>query len=126
MKTMKKVTSILLSLLLVAGLCTAFPIGARAAEATISVSALDPFGNLQAPYAQPEAQTVTVTNTGTEPVTLTQPMAFYYDIGALSITDLDPDEDATFTVCPKAGLPPGNYDETIEISGTDGPSRPSK
>ncbi len=88
----------------------------------ISASALTPFGSLATPYTQPTAQTVTVTNTGSGAVTLTQPTATNYDIGALSDTALSPDQTATFTVCPKAGLDVGDYDETITISGSDGAS----
>ena len=80
------------------------------------------FGSVDASYTQPAAQTVTVTNTGSGAVTLTQPVADYYDIGALSATELAPKATATFTVQPKANLPEGVYDETIVITGSNGTS----
>jgi uncharacterized repeat protein (TIGR02543 family) len=90
---------------------------------TISASTLTSFGSLQTPYAQPASQTVTVTNTGTGAVTLTQPAATKYDIGTLSTTSLaTTGATATFTVRPKPGLAVGSHNETITISGTDGAS----
>jgi hypothetical protein len=90
---------------------------------SISASPLTSFGSLNAPYAQPAAQTVTITNTGTASVALTQPSADNYVIGALSKTTLGAKGDtSTFTVRPKMDLPGGNYDETITISGTNGAS----
>ena len=89
---------------------------------SISASALGPFGSLQSPYTQPAAQTVTVTNTGTGTVGLTQPASTDYIIGNLSATTLATGGKATFTVQPRSGLPVGNYDETITISGSGGAS----
>ncbi len=70
----------------------------------------------------PEAQAVTITNDGNREITLNQPAAEHYEIGALSQTTLQPSETATFTVQPKSGLATGNYKETIHISGSDGTS----
>jgi hypothetical protein len=100
------------------------PTGALTVTATptysISASSLTSFGSLQTPYTQPAAQTVTITNTGSGSVTLTQPTAANYDIGALSKTALATNgETATFTVRPKAGLPVGTYNETITVTGTN-------
>ena len=89
---------------------------------TISASALTPFGSLSTPYTQPAAQTVTITNTGSGTVTLTQPTSTKYDIGTLSTTTLAAGGTATFTVRPKAGLAVGNHSETITINGTSGAS----
>ena len=80
------------------------------------------FGSAYTGYAQPAAQTVTVKNTGNQPVILTQPTADNYVIGMLSATTLDPNATATFTVQPKAGLAPGNYDENILITGSSSAS----
>lgn len=72
-------------------------------------------------YAQPAAQTVTVANTGNQSLTLTQPASTNsFEVGTLSKTQLAPDETATFTVQPKAGLAVGSYEETINISGSNG------
>ncbi len=81
------------------------------------VSALD-FGSVQAGYASPGAKTVTVTNTGNQQISLTQPAANNYAIGNLSKTVLEPNETATFTVRPKYGLAANAYGETITIHGT--------
>jgi len=91
---------------------------------TYSIFASTPgsFGSLQTPYAQPSAQTITVTNTGTGSVTLNQPVAAYYLVGTLSTTTLAAGANATFTIQPKANLPVGNYDETITVSGSAGVS----
>jgi len=84
----------------------------------ISASALASFGSLQMTYVQPEAQTVTITNTGLASITLTQPTAMNFDIGELSTTTLAASGDiTTFTIRPKANLSIGVYDETITISG---------
>ena len=76
------------------------------------------FGSANAGYtAPPTAQTVSITNTGNQTITLTQPTATNFDIGTLSATELAADETATFTVQPKTGLAAGNYNETLAISG---------
>ena len=94
-------------------------------DKTYTISA-DPtalnFGSAYTGYAQPAAQTVTVENTGNQPVILTQPTADNYVIGMLSATTLEPNATATFTVQPKAGLAPGNYDENILITGSSSAS----
>ena len=84
----------------------------------ISASTLTSFGSLVEGYEQPDAKTVTITNTGTGAVTLNQPTATDYDIGTLSTTSLAAGAIATFTVQPKAGLAEGNYDETITITSS--------
>ena len=88
---------------------------------TANATALD-FGSAYTGYTQPAAQTVILTNTGNQPVTLTQPTADNYVIGMLSATTLEPNATATFTVQPKAGLAPGNYDENILITGSSSAS----
>ena len=91
-------------------------------QSTYSISAdttaLD-FGSVYTGYTQPAAQTVTITNTGNQPLTLTQPASTSsFDVGTLSTTELAAGEKATFTVQPKAGLAVGTYSENITISGT--------
>ena len=94
---------------------------------SISASKAIPFGAVQTPYAQPEAQTITITNTGTGPVTLKQPASYWtyekdqsFEIGPLSVTTLEGEgATATFTVQPKAGLWLGTYNVTIAISGNN-------
>jgi len=82
-----------------------------------------PFGSLQSPYTQPAAQTVTITNTGTETVTLnTLPTVANYTLGALSTNSIAAGATATFTVQPNAGLAEGTYNRDIIITGTNGTS----
>ena len=77
------------------------------------------FGSVYTGYAQPAAQTVTLTNTGNRALTLTQPASTNsFEVGALSTTSLPVNGTATFTVQPKAGLSVGTYSETIEVTGT--------
>jgi hypothetical protein len=78
------------------------------------------FGSLETPYTQPAAQTVTITNTGTGAVTLTQPTAENYTTGTLSATELAATATATFTVRPKADLAAGTYNEAITVNGSGG------
>ena len=88
---------------------------------TISVTPdkLD-FGTILQNAAQPPAQTVKVTNTGNQTVTLNQPAATNFLVGTLSKTELKPNETATFTVQPKAGLAVGLYAEPLTVSNTNG------
>ena len=78
------------------------------------------FGSVQTGYSQPAAQTVTVKNTGNQNLNLNQPAASNYEVGALSKTQLTPNETATFTLRPKAGLGAGSYNESITVSANDG------
>lgn len=78
------------------------------------------FGSVQTGYTTPAAQTITVTNTGNQQITLTQPTASNYTIGVLSKTNLAAGETANFTVQPKSGLAVGTYNETITVKGASG------
>ena len=89
---------------------------------SIDPASLD-FGSVNVGYeTAPAAQTVTITNTGNQSVTLSQPTAENYEIGTLTNTTLIPGAAATFTVQPKTGLGVGTYSETITVSGSDGAS----
>ena len=78
------------------------------------------FGSAYTGYTQPAAQTVTVENTGNQPVILTQPSSTdNFEVGALSTTTLAAGETATFTVQPKTGLSAGTYSDTITVSDTN-------
>ena len=79
-------------------------------------TALD-FGSAYTGYTQPAAQTVTLTNTGNQRVTLDQPAAENFEIGKLSAKELAPNTTATFTIQPKDKLPRGSYSEQITITG---------
>lgn len=63
----------------------------------------------------PEAQTVTLTNNGTDTVVLVQPKSDNFEIGTLSSTELKANESVTFTIQPKVGLAAGVYEETISV-----------
>ena len=92
-------------------------------QATYSISAdISPdFGSVYTGYTRPAAQTVTITNTGNQTLNLEQPASTKsFEVGNLSKTQLAPDEKATFTVQPKADLAVGSYEETINISGSNG------
>ena len=94
---------------------------------TISVypAALD-FGTVDAGYTQPTAQTVTITNTGNQELTVTPPTSRNYTIsgsgegwsgGSIALAA---GASATFTVQPNTGLGTGTYDETLTVTGTNG------
>ena len=80
------------------------------------------FGAVDADESRPAARTVTVRNTGNVELTLRQPAADDYVIGSLSATTLAAGQTATFTVQPRAGLKPGEYDETVTLSASQGVS----
>ena len=85
---------------------------------TANATALD-FGSVYTGYVQPAAQTVTLTNTGNQTVTLNQPASTSsFEVGPLSKTTLAAGDTATFTVQPKAGLSAGTYSENIKVTGT--------
>lgn len=94
----------------------------EAEEQIISVEA-DPavisYDDLKVGYDTPQATTVTLTNTGNTAVTLVQPQAQYFEIGALSATELAAGESASFTAVPAAGLEAGSYSETLQIMRAD-------
>ncbi len=79
------------------------------------------FGSVQTGYTTaPTEQTITITNTGNQQITLTQPTAENYTIGTLSKTTLAAGETATFTVQPKDSLAAGTYNKTISVQGANG------
>ena len=95
----------------------------KVTQATYSISAdISPdFGSVYTSYDRPAAQTVTITNTGNQTLTLEQPASTNsFEVGNLSKTQLAPNEKATFTVQPKADLAVGSYKESINISGSNG------
>ena len=78
------------------------------------------FGSAVIGYNEISAKTVTLTNSGNKSITLTQPTATNYILGALSQTTLNPANTAIFTIRPKDSLPIGAYNETITVNGSDG------
>lgn len=90
--------------------------GISASPATLN------FGSKTVDYTEaPAAQEVTITNTGNQPLTLTQPASTSsFEVGTLSKTVLAAGETATFTVQPRVGLAVSTYSENITVSGTGG------
>ena len=78
------------------------------------------FGIVTEGHEAPAAKTVTITNAGNQQVTLTQPSAANYTLGALSQTTLAPADTATVTVRPNTGLAAGTYNETLTVFGQSG------
>ncbi len=83
------------------------------------------FGAEPQGYEQPEAKTISITNTEASDITITQPESEYYDISELSKTTIAQGETADFTATPKVGLISGGnggkgiYDEALLINYKD-------
>ena len=78
------------------------------------------FGSVYPNYTQPVAQTVTIENTGNQPVTLTLSTPEHYILGDISDAELEPNGTATFTVRPRPDLEVGTYNETLTVTGSSG------
>lgn len=76
------------------------------------------FGTLEQGYeTAPDAQPVTVENTGTEAIRIQLSAPEDYDVGEPSAEVLNPgDKAATFTVQPKTGLQVGDHSDTISVT----------
>lgn len=76
------------------------------------------FGTLEQGYeTAPDAQPVTVENTGTEAIRIQLSAPEDYEVGEPSAEVLNPgDEAATFTVQPKTGLQAGDHSGTISVT----------
>jgi len=80
------------------------------------------FGFLEEEYTQPAEQTVTITNRGTDEVTLDAlPTVPDYTLtpGADWTTPMAQGETRTFTIYPNEGLTVGTHNPTITITGSD-------
>lgn len=81
------------------------------------------FGAVEVGYnSAPDAQYITIVNTGNTTLNLVQPVSEYYVIGTLEKTVLEPNETTSFTVRPKDGLKKGDYNETIYVETAEGVS----
>lgn len=84
------------------------------------------FGSKTVDYTEaPAAQTVTLTNTGNQNVTVDLPTSTNYIITAgegftNDTATLAPNGTAAFTVQPNTGLDVGSHDDTLNISGSNG------
>ena len=76
------------------------------------------FGTLEQGYeTAPDAQPVTLENTGTEAIRIQLSAPEDYEVGELSAEVLNPgDKAATFTVQPKTGLQAGDHSDTISVT----------
>lgn len=76
------------------------------------------FGTLEQGYeTAPDAQPVTVENTGTEAIRVQLSAPEDYEVGEPSAEVLNPgDKAATFTVQPKTGLQAGDHSDTISVT----------
>lgn len=64
----------------------------------------------------PDKETITITNTGNQTITLNQPSAENFNIGILTKTVLEPNETARFTIQPKYNLGIGSYKDELNIT----------
>lgn len=100
---------------------------ARTYNISANPTTLD-FGSATDGYTKaPEEQTVTITNTGNQSVTVDLPTSTNYIITAGAgfangTATIAPNSTAQFTVQPKTGLAIGTYNETITVSGSNGAS----
>lgn len=84
------------------------------------------FGQLYEGYTAPSGQTVTLTNTGSQDLTVTLPTSEHFTITPDSswnngTATLAPNGTVTVTVTPKQGLAAGNYQDAL-LFATDQPS----
>ncbi|MDO4275325.1 MAG: hypothetical protein Q4D16_16765 [Eubacteriales bacterium] len=84
------------------------------------------FDPLTEGYAQITGKEVVIKNTGTAQVTLTVPAAEHFDVAAKAAEGqqadsivLDSQQEAVFTVSPKAGLLKGSYKDTMDFGIKD-------
>lgn len=95
---------------------------AKTYTVSVTPSSID-FGSECPDYTQPDAKTVTITNTGNQTVEVTLPAATGYTItGGEGFTNgtasIELEGTATFTVQPNSNLPAGTHDETLTVYGT--------
>lgn len=90
----------------------------KTVTATVKPEGPLPFGTLEQGYeTAPDAQTVTVENTGTEAIRIQLSAPEDYEVGEPSAEVLNPgDKAATFTVQPKTGLQVGDHSDTISVT----------
>ena len=91
---------------------------------SVSPAKLD-FSSEKVGYTSATSQSLTITNTGNQGISLTQPAANAvnnYTVYALSATWLEAGKTASVGIQPKSGLTAGRYEETLTISGSNGVS----
>ena len=107
---------------------TLFPISVSAAEGlSVSCASGTDFGTLTVGYTQPAAKTVTIKNTGDAALTnvqitdITPDYDHYFSVSPAGFNEPSlPDGDSCeLTVQPRADLPEGDYELTIEIGAEE-------
>lgn len=90
----------------------------KTVAATVTPEGPLKFGTLEQGYeTAPDAQPVTVENTGTEAIRIQLSAPEDYEVGEPSAEVLNPgDKAATFTVQPKTGLQAGDHSDTISVT----------
>lgn len=101
-----------------------FKVERKDCDLMADVSQLD-FGYEQEGYDQPEGKTVTLTNVGSQAITVSLPtVAGYVLEGGDGFTSgtatIEPDATASFTVRPETGLEGGSHPATLTITGSTG------
>lgn len=100
-----------------------FSVEPKTYEASVSPETVT-FEGLRVGYEQPDAQTVTVTNTGNQTLTLKLPSLEDYEIQPVDgfdeegVASLDINGKASFTVRPAAGLAQGDHSDTLTLKLT--------
>ena len=100
-----------------------FSVEPKTYEASVSPETVT-FEGLRVGYEQPEAQTVTVTNTGNQTLTLKLPSLEDYEIQPVDgfdeegVASLDINGKASFTVRPAADLAQGDHSDTLTLKLT--------
>lgn len=109
-----------------------FSVEPKTYEASVSPETVT-FEGLRVGYEQPEAQTVTVTNTGNQALRLELPSLENYEIQPVTgfdeegVASLDINGKASFTVRPAAGLAQGDHSATLTLELTsDDPEKTVK
>ena len=90
----------------------------KTVTATVKPEGPVKFGTLEQGYeTAPDAQPVTLENTGTEAIRIQLSAPEDYEVGEPSAEVLNPgDKAATFTVQPKTGLQAGDHSDTISVT----------
>ena len=104
-----------------ASLSLSFAVGELYGKITADRTSID-FGSVEEGYTQPAPVTVTFTNSGTASMSLALNSTSLdsFIISEPSRSSVEPNQSATLTVQPKAGLKSGTYKQTLKIIWGDG------
>ena len=104
-----------------ASISLSFAVGELYGKITADRTSID-FGSVEEGYTQPAPVTVTFTNSGTASMSLALNSTSLdsFIISEPSRSSVEPNQSATLTVQPKAGLKSGTYKQTLKIIWGDG------